>query len=263
MSPTLVELDAGLVAGLVLAVTRVAGFAVASPFVARALPATGRLAFVVAVGVAITAPVDGAVELGALLAAATVNALVGLALGWLTGALFWLFAVAGGVIDFGSGLAVSQIFDPMTGGQAAVFGRWLPMAALVLFLVGGGLPVIVLGLDRSVRALPLDARPVVDGDLGALAVELVSQLFLAGVELALPLTATLLVTEVTLGVASRFTPQLNVFLVGLPAKIWVTLLLVPVVALRFPAVTTTVVAGAEQAFTDVLRGLIAGPVAGG
>ena len=254
MEPVLLSIDPQWIAGLLLALTRVGGFVVASPLLSRTFPPVGRLAFMVAVGASMATPVDSVESLGRLLTAAFVNAMLGLVLGWLTGAMFELFSVAGGIVDFGSGLAVSQVFDPLTGRQAAVFGRWFPLTAMALLVVSGGLPIIVGGLGRSIRAIPLDGSVTVDTDLLDYATRQVIELMLVGVELALPLAATLLVAEVLLGMASRLAPQFNVMLLGLPAKIWVTLVLLAILVLRFPVVLGNVIEFVDTAFSDVLRG---------
>lgn len=255
MEPTLVSIDPRWAAGLLLSMTRVGAFVVASPLL-RPFPAVGRLAFTVAVGAALVIPVDAADSLSQLLGSALVNAALGLALGWLTGAIFHLFSVAGGIVDFGSGLSVSQVFDPSTGESAAVFGRWFPISAMALFVVSGGLSVLLGGLHRSVRAIPLDGSLAVDADLLDFAILQVSQLMLIGVEIALPLAATLLVAEVLLGMASRLVPQFNVFLLGLPAKIYIALSVMTVLILRFPSITANVIDFIDEALDDVLRGFI-------
>lgn len=255
MQPTLVSIDPQWAAGLFLALTRVGGFVVASPLISPSIPRTGRLAFTVAIGVSLAAPVDAVDSVARLLGSALVNVALGVALGWLTGVVFMLFSVAGRVVDFGSGLALSQVLDPMTGDQSAVFGRLFPLTALTLFIVSGGLPVLVSGLDRSVRAIPLDGRIVVDPDLLDLGIAQVSELMRTGVELALPLSATLLVAEVLLGLAGRFVPKFNVFLLGLPAKIWISLAVLMLLVLQFPAVTANLIEHVDRGFTLVLAGL--------
>lgn len=257
MEPVLLSVDPAWATGLFLSLARVSGFVVASPLLSRTFPPIGRLAFTIAVGASLAAPVMVADSVGRLLGAGLLNVAVGLALGWLTGVIFMLFSVAGGVIDFGSGLAVSQVFDPMTGDQGAVFGRWLPLTAMTLLVVSGGLPVVVGGLGRSVRAVPLDGSAAFHPDLTVYAGQQVSELMFTGIELALPLIATLLVAEVLLGLASRLVPQFNVFLLGLPAKIWITLVVMSLLILRFPVVTGNVIGHIDAAFDDVLRGLTA------
>jgi flagellar biosynthesis protein FliR len=56
--------------------------------------------------------------------------------------------------------------------------------------------------------------------------------------------------------ASRLVPQFNVLLLGLPAKIWVTLTILAVLLLRFPVVTSNAIDAIDTAFSDVLRGFV-------
>ena len=255
MEPTLLSIDPRWAAGLFLALTRVGAFVASSPLL-RPFPPVGRLALSIAVAGVLATPLerDDALALGQLLGSGVVNAALGLALGWLTGVIFQLFSVAGGVIDFGSGLSVSQVFDPMSGETAAVFGRWFPTAAMALFVVSGGMPVVVRGLHRSVRAVPFEGSLAIDGDLLQFAIMQVSELMVVGIEIALPLAATLLVAEVLLGMASRLVPQFNVFMLGLPAKIYLTISLMTLLILQFPTVTSNVIDVIDRTFSDVMRG---------
>jgi len=50
-----------------------------------------------------------------------------------------------------------------------------------------------------------------------------------GVEFALPITAFMLLTNISLGIASRLMPQLNVFMIGLPMNIIIGFLIFTVV----------------------------------
>ncbi len=247
--------DAAWAVGIMLGLIRVAAFAIASPIVGRAMPVQARIAFTVAVGLAISRPVAGVVEIGDLLAAGVVNALVGGALGFVTGLIVHLFTTAGGVVDIFSGLAVSTVFDPMQGDQGGVFARMFHLTAITMFLVGGGMMLIVGGLAGSVRVLPLEAALAPQPGLAGLVVDIVSQLVRAGVELALPVIGVLLMLELTLGLASRFAPQANVFLLGLPAKIFAAMTVVGSAWVLFPDAVATVEETMGRSFGAVLRGL--------
>jgi flagellar biosynthesis protein FliR len=248
-------LDGAWLAGIALAVTRVAAFAVASPALTRPIPTAGRLAVVLSLGFFLAEPVPGALTVPALLAAAVVNAVVGIALGFLTGVVFHLFAVAGGLVDLTSGLSVAALFDPAMSTQSAVFGRMFNMVAIVLFHLAGGLEVIVRGLAFSVQGIALDGQLAPDAGLADVAVRLVSRLLVTGTEIALPVVAALFLVEVVLGLASRFAPQANVFLLGLPAKLLVTFSVVSVALLLFPEAIDGLLRLTADTFTQTLQGL--------
>ncbi|MBW3657194.1 MAG: flagellar biosynthetic protein FliR [Actinobacteria bacterium] len=250
-------LDAEWIAGLLLAITRVASFVVATPMLPRSIPVVGRAGVVVVLGFALTSPMPDT-SVAALLAAATVNVGIGLVLGFLTGVVLHLFAVAGDVLDVTSGLSVAAVFDPLTGDRAAVLGRMLPLTAVTIFLAVGGLGALVQGLAASVAVIPLDGAIRLDVGLIDVAIGVTGRLLVAGVELALPAVAALFLSEVVLGLASRFAPQANVLMLGLPLKIIVLLTTVPLVLLLFPEAMAGMMEMTERMFVDGINGLRVG-----
>ncbi len=241
--------------GAVLAMTRVAAFMLATPTLAKLVPVPGRLAFVIVTSMFLATPVTGLATVPALAGQAVVNVVVGGALGFLTGLLFHLFTVAGGLVDITSSLSVASIFDPMSGERSAVFGRLFHLTALALFVIAGGLGVLVAGLAASVRAVPLDGVPHLGGWLAQLAVEVTARLMVVGLEVAFPVVAVLFLTDMVLGVAARFAPQANVFLVGLPLKVLVALATVSASVLIFPQAVDGYLTFVQDTFAQVLRGL--------
>lgn len=250
-------LDAEWAAGLLLAITRVAAFVVATPLLPRSIPMVGRAGVVIVLGFGLAAPTPD-LGLAALLAGAVVNVGVGLVLGYLTGVVLHLFTVAGDALDVTSGLSVAAVFDPLTGDRGAVLGRLLPLAAVTIFLAVGGLGALVQGLGASVAVIPLDGAIRLDPGLIDVAVGVTGRLLVAGVELALPGVAALFLSEVVLGLASRFAPQANVLMLGLPLKVLVLLTTVPLVVLLFPEAMAGMMELIERTFVDAIGGLRVG-----
>ncbi len=248
-------LDADVLTGLLLSLTRMGAFVVASPFLARLVPAPGRMAVAVTLGLFFAAPVTATPTLFGLVALALGNAAVGVVLGFLTGALFQLFAAAGGLVDLTSGVSVAALIDPTRGEQAAVFSRLFNLVALALFFALGGVEVLVRGLALSLEAVPLDGAFGADRDLAQLAVRLTSQLLVLATELALPVLSALFLLEVVLGLGARLAPQANVFLLGLPAKLLLTLAVVTAALALFPGTLDALLTAMGETFVRALRGL--------
>ena len=241
--------------GLLLSLIRVAAFIVSSPILSGAWPPTGRLTFVIATGLFLARPVPDVVDIGPLIVAGATNAAIGISLGFLSGLIIYLFHVAGSLIDFSSGLIVGQVFDPSTGMLASVYGSLFGKVAVALFVVMGGLHVVVRGLAGSVALIPLDGSIVLSSDLAESAVRTAGDVMLAGVELGLPVLSSLLVAEVVLGLATRFAPQANVLLLGLPVKILIGISMVGIVVATMPAFAGDIVDDTGRTLTDILRSL--------
>jgi flagellar biosynthetic protein FliR len=248
-------IDTAWAVGLMLAIIRVATFVVTSPIIGKTVGSPARVAFSVAIGTAISYPVSATLEVPELIGAAVVNAIVGGVLGFVSGLIIQLFATAGGVVDFVSGLSVATVFDPLSGSQGAVFQRLFHLTAVVMFLVSGGLTLIVGALFGSVRVLPLEGGLAPMALLPETVVTLVSTLFRSGVELVLPIMGVLLMLELALGLASRFSPQANILMLGLPMKILATITVVGAAFVLFPDAMSEVQRTFGEASEAALRGL--------
>jgi flagellar biosynthetic protein FliR len=67
--------------------------------------------------------------------------------------------------------------------------------------------------------------------------------------------AALFLGEVVLGLAARLAPQANVFILGLPAKLLITMTIVGATLLFFPEAMNTFERTLTDTFVDGLRGL--------
>ena len=246
--------DADWVTGMLFASIRAAGFVIASP-IFKAIPASGRTALVLVLGYAFADPVTDAGDLGMLLVGGFTNAVVGLALGFLTGLIFYVFTVAGSLIEFTSSLSAASIFDPLAGQQVTVFGRMFNLMAMALFLVLGGDRLLASGLAVSFEAVAIDGTISLSGGLAEIGVTLLGRMMIAAIELAMPALAALFIAEVVLGIAARFAPQSNVFLIGLPVKIFAAMASVTAVLLLVPETMDGVLNIVQETFREALMGM--------
>lgn len=205
----------------------------------------------VGLGVALTfvvAPVIGplpAVEpwSGAGLAILAQQIAIGLAIGFVMRIAFAAVDMAGELAGLQMGLGFATFFDPHNASASPVLAQFFGLLAALVFLAANGHLMLVSALVESFRALPpgsaLDAGAL-QGLLGW-----AGTIFLAGLMLALPVIAALLVANLALGVLTRAAPQLNLFAVGFP----VTLLIgFAVIALSLPHATPGLLGLFEEGF---------------
>ena len=247
--------NADWVAGMLLAGIRVVGFVIVSP-IFKPIPKLGRTALVLALGLTFASPVAGSGDVAVLLTAGFTNAVVGLTLGFLTGLIFYLFTVGGALIDFTSSLSVAQVFDPMSNDRVTIFGRIFNVMAVTLFLVLGGDHLLVAGLRLSFDAVPITGTIALSSGLADVALDLMGRMLIGAVEMAMPALAALFIAEVVLGIAARFAPQSNVFLIGLPIKLFAAFASVGAVLLLVPETMDGVLHIVQDTFRTALRGMM-------
>lgn len=248
------NIDPGWAIGLLLAQIRVLAFTVAAPQLGKAVGTPGRMAFVIAMAVALTRPVPFT-NVGALIGHALVNAALGAMLGFVVGILFHLFAIAGSLVDLSAATSIASVLDPTRGEQGAVFSRIFHMAGLTLFYIGGGLTLLVTVLGWSVQVVPLDGQMRLNPGVGEIAIGLTGTLMVVAFELAVPVMAGLFLIELTLGLASRFAPTANVFMLGMPIKVGVAIVISVTSIAMFPQFMTALIDTSRDTMVDVLNGV--------
>jgi flagellar biosynthetic protein FliR len=144
--------------------------------------------------------------------------IVGLLAGFAGNLTFGAFQTAGKLMDLGSGFGAGQIFNPTLGETGSSLEQFFVMVAMLLFLAINGHHGFLLGLQKTFEILPVHAPlPAILPDR---LLSTMSALFMAGVQMALPVMAALFMTDLALGLVGRAAPQVNVFFLGLPVKVW-------------------------------------------
>jgi flagellar biosynthetic protein FliR len=245
-----------VLAYLLASVRIVAWLAVVPPFSSRAVPAMAKvvlslgLAFTVAPSlVSAEIPVD---TMGLLVTVVT-QALVGLAMGFLTSLLFTAVAAAGSLVDVFGGFSLAQGFDPLGMNTNTVFGTFHQMLATMLLFASGGHLLVLGGLLRTFEVLPLGTSPELDG-ASDLFVHGFTIFFVTAVQIAAPLVAVLFLADLGLALLTKVAPQLNAINVMFPAKIGLTLLLVGLSFPVLPGVMRTMVDLSLQAMAAAAGG---------
>ncbi len=240
--------------GLSLAVARAGALIALCAWVPRSMPRLARSALALSLGLLTAAPVTmpAASVTSDLVVTMFVNLTVGALVGWVLGLPLHLFSVAGTVIDTSSGITLGSVFDPETRTTPGPVAMLYSFTAQALVIAAGGLVVVTQVLWLSTRVIALDGRLGTIGGVSAEVVDSVSMLFRRGVELSLPITAVLFVGEIAFGLLSRMVPQINMFLVGLPAKTLLTVSMLGSAAVLFPRFTDEVIASGTAAALRLL-----------
>ncbi|WP_027408699.1 flagellar biosynthetic protein FliR [Anoxybacteroides tepidamans] len=152
--------------------------------------------------------------------------LVGLCIGLLAYIVMAAIQIVGGLIDFQMGFAIANVIDPQTGAQSPLAGQYLYTFALLLLLVLNGHHILLDGIFYSYQLIPLNhAFSFAHGNIVQYVAKTFSEMFVIAFQMSAPIVGCLFLVDIALGIVARTVPQLNIFVVGLPVKIVVALLL--------------------------------------
>lgn len=190
--------------------------------------------------------------------------LIGLLLGLVLGVPFWAAMVAGDVIDLQRGASMATLIDPGSEGETSPTGTLFFLFALLLLASSDWFRDILLGgLYQSYTIWPvLTPLPTIAPQSGGLLLELLGNVMRIGLVLALPIFASLLLTEISLAVVGRYLPQINIMFVAMSVKQVVYVILLPVYFVSLIYFQQRIFAGLDEAM-GVLGDLISPPTGSG
>lgn len=140
--------------------------------------------------------------------------IIGVAMGFSIRLVFTAVEMAGELSGLQMGLGFASFYDPMNSSYSPVIARWLGMIAALAFLATNGHLYMLSALAESFSTLPIGNAMPNQGFYNV--VEWGGSIFAFGLQIALPIVAALLITNIALGILTRAAPQLNLFAVGFP-----------------------------------------------
>lgn len=149
---------------------------------------------------------------------------LGLLMGLAVAVPFWAAEAIGFVVDNQRGAATGSMVNPMTGDEASPLANLISQAYIVLFLVMGGLTLLLDVIYQSYAMWPVTAAwPQFDARFGEHALGLLDSLIRTTILLAAPIMIAMLLAELALAIVSLFAPQMQVFFLAMPIKSGVAL----------------------------------------
>lgn len=212
------DLD-GLLALFLFPFTRIAAWMFFDPLMGnRAAPMMTRLAVALVLTVAVAPILPNTQQISLMsgdgLLVLLQQIAIGAALGFCLRIVFAAVEFAGQIMGLQMGLSFATLFDPINGAQTPVISQFLVLTSALLLFAFNGHHVVIGALAQSFVDVPVGATLGASGFMGI--VQWGGILFMTGLHIALPVTAALLATNLTIGMMTRAAPQLNIFAVGFP-----------------------------------------------
>jgi flagellar biosynthetic protein FliR len=224
----LLETDMMFITAALLVATRFTPLFLLTPlFALTRVPARVRVLFVLALSVLLTAglgvmPINPPASLSGLMHAMINELILGMLLAFGLFTAFGAFLFGGRIIDFQMGFGVANLIDPATQTQAPMLGTVLNLMAVMTFFLLDGHHLLIRGLVYSLQKIP-PGSALQEVDVQAIVAQF-GVMFVYGLAVVAPVIGVLLMLDVGMAVAARTMPQVNMFIVGFPLKIFMGLL---------------------------------------
>jgi flagellar biosynthesis protein FliR len=225
-----------LLAAGALVLARILPAVFQAPFLGgRMTPARAKIAVALALTVPLCVPVSRALPAGFTPSGVSVlllllkEALIGHALGLTAAVLFHAADAGGRFLDNARGMGAAVLVAPESGAQVSLLGQLYFQMSVALFLLVGGHRWFLQALFDSFLAIPVHAYPRLDAGLSASVlafIRITASLFVDAIRLVAPGIVAVVITDLCMGIANRVAPTINVFMLSMPLKMMVGILMV-------------------------------------
>lgn len=240
-----------------LVLIRISSFVMVAPFFSlQAIPTNWKFAISLVLSIvviqsvpAVSLEYTGIIGFSALIIK---ECAIGLILGYMCNICMYIVTFAGQLIDMEMGLSMASMFDPLTSVQVSVTGNMYSYLVMLVMMATNMHHYVVRAILETFSFFTV-GQAVFSGDLMQMAIDFMVNYFVIGFRIVLPIFASMLVINVVLGVLSRATPQMNMFVVGIQIKVLVGILLLLIVVSMIPTVTDFIFQQMKDVVIDVYR----------
>ncbi len=154
--------------------------------------------------------------------------LVGIMIGFSASLIFIGIQMGGHLLSVQMGLAIARALDPVTGVQAAIVGQFYLFIASMIFIYVNGHQWLFSAIHESFVSIPVGLNFEFAGPIIEKIIFFFSQLFVSAFSLVMPIFQILLLITILMGFIAKIMPQMNIFMVAMPFKIYVGLSLLAI-----------------------------------
>lgn len=150
--------------------------------------------------------------------------MIGLLIGFCANLIFIGIQIGGQLLSMQMGLTIAEAIDPVTRQNVPVVGQFYLFIASMVFLYINGHHILFNTVIDSYLSIPIGLNFDFGNGLVEKMLYYVSQLYSIGFGVVMPIFGLLLVMDIALAFMSKMMPQMNIFMVALPFKIYIGLI---------------------------------------
>jgi len=178
--------------------------------------------------------------------------IIGLLIGFLVSLVFWAIGSMGYFIDFQRGAMSASLFAPMFGEQTSPLGAFFAQMMATLLFAGGGFLLLLDALFTSYVTWPVSSfYPNFNWAATDFFLKQFDWLMYNIILLAGPIVMTMFLAELGMALIGRYVPQINVFILAMPLKSAIALLMLAL----YTGFIVEYIQGDLHRFSEVIQSL--------
>lgn len=178
--------------------------------------------------------------------------IMGITLGYVSYLVFTAVYMAGQIIDMQIGFGMVNVLDPVSNIQVPLTSNFYFIICMLVFLDFNGHHALIRSLFESYTLVPIGSAGFSTNLMNEL-LRAFGNIFVIGFKISAPIIAAILITDITLGVISKTVPQLNFFVVGMPLKIIIGLLVMVLTMRMFGSVIDVMINGMNSEMYNFIK----------
>ena len=151
---------------------------------------------------------------------------IGYIIGFCANFLFAAVQIGGEFVSIQIGVSMSQVLDPTTGESTQILSQMYTYLATMVFIGLNAHQWLFAAIYKSFQAFPPGIDYFFTGSIVSQVLHMSSEMFAIGISMILPIFCVMFVSEVLMGFMSKMMPQMNIFMVAIPLKIYIGIILI-------------------------------------
>lgn len=164
------------------------------------------------------------------------EAIAGAIMGLFANIAYFILNFAGQIIDMDLGFSMVSELDPMTNIQTTITANLYSYIVLFMMIITDLHHYFLRAVIDSFQVIGI-GKEVFDTGLYHLMVTYITDYFIIGFRIVLPIFASMLIVNTVLGILAKIAPSINMFVVGIQLKLIVGLLILVIIIELIPSVS--------------------------
>lgn len=240
-----------------LVLVRMSSFVLAAPFLGYStIPVRVKavLSFVLTLIVIQVIPVAELEYIGVIGYSTLIvkEACVGVAIGFMANICLYVITFAGQVMDTEIGLAMANLFDPLTRVQGTISGSYYMYMVMLIMVVSNMHYYLIRAIIDSFQYFSV-GQAVFSEKVSQVMIDFIPNYFAIGFRIVLPVFGCMLLINVVLGVLAKAAPQMNMFIVGMQLKVLVGIIILLIMVEMIPSIADFIFSTMKEVTSNMIK----------